>query len=276
MTISLESAAAGRVVDHGDKAAQLQSSWRVVASAAGERLVLEWEGRESAVLSLAARADTRLGATSLPASCGLAAESKNGLLLDTRDLQGEEGARARLHLEYRERNARETDADVKNGLHSRNIGAEWVERQELIEHFLARMPKGTSEAFDPTLFQAWLNEQDPQTRIAYAVSAGDGGDATELSGLTLAAAQRYAMGVQYAARQMLQVVVRETWRVPPEIDAKCNIVLKSGIPEEHRPEFKVKNLDGKFAWMRSRDAMRPTGTGFYDRTVAVCQMKRTP
>ncbi len=260
------------VQTYGEDGAQLQSSWRLAESAAGERLVLEWRGPEAAVLDLASGADAQMGSTELPESSGLSVASDNGIILEERELSGDDGAAACFRAVFRARNERETDQDVAAGLQSRSVGAQWVERQELLEHFMARLPERDGGAFNPGLFQAWLSESDPGVRIAYQVRTGDE-DPVSLedsdadgSKLTLAAAQRYAMGVQYAARQMIQVVVRESWRKPPDIDARCNVII-DGIPAEHRPEFKVANFDGRFAWMRARDEVTPAGPLLYSRTV---------
>lgn len=258
---------------HGATDAQLQSSWRLVATAAGERIVLEWEGPEGAVMDLAGDDAAQFGSTELPDSSGLSASADHGIILDARELSGSDAAHARFHAEFRARNERETDEDVRKGLQSRDIGAQWIERQELIEHFMARC-KSESGAFNAPLFQAWLSEADPAARMAYQITAADGSlvslddEGADGSKLTLGAAQRYAMGVQYAARQMMQVVVDETWRVPPDIDAACNVILDEGIPEKHRPLFDIANWDGKFTWMRARDEVKPAGPLFYRRRVA--------
>lgn len=279
MTITLDDASEN-IRHYGSKRAEVQSAWQLVESDAGERFVVELEGCESVIASVAGSSDAKFGSTRLPGEVGISVGADNGIILEVVKLSGEDGGLATLHLEYRARNSRERESDVKAGLQSRDIGAQWVERQELLEHYMARLPSRQDGKFNAALFQAWLSEEDPSARMDYSVT-GEGGEKVSLGGgggdggggggnrgstLTLAAAQRYAMGVQYAARQMLQVVVRETWRVPPDIDAKCNVII-DGIPQEHRPEFAVANFDGKFAWMRSRDEVKPAGPRLYARTV---------
>lgn len=257
----------------------LQPSFRLSTTAAGPRLRLEWHGSADKLLELQ-QSDPALqpGSIALPSSCGISSAGSEKIILESTDLSGEEGATATLVAEYRKRNKRETDEDVAAGLQSRDIGARWIERQELLEHFLARRKtSGDEVAFNGALFALWLQEADPSAKIAFGVTRGPDDivslDNTTESGnwtgsqLTKAAAQRFAMGVQYASKRMMQVEVKETWREPPEIDAKCNVILQGGIPEKHRPLYKIVHFDGKMSWMRAADGATPIQGSLFRRTV---------
>lgn len=253
----------------------LQPSFRLATTAAGPRLRLEWHGSADKLLELQ-QSDPALkpGSIALPSSCGISAAGSEKIILESTDLSGEEGATATLVAEYRKRNKRETDEDVAAGLQSRNIGARWIERQELLEHFLARrQSKGDEGTFNGALFALWLQEANPAAKLAFSVSMTDGTivalDDTDDDGsqLTKAAAQRFAMGIQYASQRMMQVEVNETWREPPEIDAKCNVIIQGGIPEKHRPLYKIAHFDGKMTWMRAVDGAAPIQGSLFRRTV---------
>ncbi len=257
----------------------LQPSFRLSTTAAGPRIRLEWHGSADKLLELQ-QSDPALqpGSIALPSSCGISSAGSEKIILESTDLSGEEGATATLVAEYRKRNKRETDEDVAAGLQSRDIGARWIERQELLEHFLARrQTKGDEGTFNGALFALWLQEADPSAKIAFRVTRGMD-DAVDLdnsdegfgwagSPLTKAAAQRFAMGIQYASQRMMQVEVNETWREPPEIDAKCNVIVQGWIPEKHRPLYKVAHFDGKMTWMRAADGATPIRGSLFRRTV---------
>lgn len=253
-----------------------QPEWRVSRTAAGLRISLSWFGADKALMALL-DSDLAPGATGLPASCGFTLGGGTKIILETAELSGEEGDTATLRAEYRERNDRETDEDVAAGLQSRRVGMAWVERQETIEHYVARVKTAESGVFNGALFALWLQEGDPAAKAAYKVTRGDGdlvalGNTSEEgewkgSKSTLGAAQRFAMGVQYASRHMLQVVVEETWRVPPAVDARCNVVLPYGIPENHRPLGTLAHFSGRFTWMRVSDGAVPVEGNLHRRTV---------
>lgn len=254
---------------------ELQPSFSVVNTPGGPRFRFEWCGDADKLLEMQLGDETlQPGSTSFPASSGLSAGNWL-VILENTDLQGEEGASATLRAEYRRRNKRETDEDVAAGLQSRDIGARWIERQEVLEHYLSR--KAAADAagsqFNGTLFALWLQEANPEAKLAFSVTQADGTavalDDTDAGGsaLTKAAAQRFAMGVQYASQRMLQVEVSETWRKPPDIDAACNVILAKGIPQNHKPLFSVKNFDGKFKWMRATDSVLPLGGAHFRRQV---------
>lgn len=254
---------------------ELQPSFSVVNTPAGPRFRFEWCGDADKLLEMQL-GDEMLqpGSISFPTSSGISAGNW-WVILENTDLQGEEGASATLRAEYRRRNKRETDEDVAAGLQSRDIGARWIERQEVLEHYLSR--KAAADAagsqFNGTLFALWLQEADPEAKMDFSVTQADGTvvalDDTDAGGsdLTKAAAQRFAMGVQYASQRILQVEVSETWRTPPDIDAQCNVILATGIPEKHKPLFKVVNFEGKFAWMRAADSVLPLGGSQFRRQV---------
>lgn len=252
-----------------------QPGWRIADTAAGRRVFLEWSG-DAATLAELQESGLKPGATALPASCGV---SLGGLkiILENSDLAGEEGGMATLRAEFRERNERETDSDVAAGLQSRRVGMSWVERQETIEHYVARIDTAASGKFNGALFALWLQEPDPEAKAAFKVTRGDGtqvslGNTTETddawkgSASTLGAAQRFAMGVQYASRHMLQVTAEETWRTPPAVDALCNVVLPDGIPPEHRPLGTLAHFSGRFTWMRVSDGAVPAEGKLHRRT----------
>lgn len=253
----------------------LQPRWRVTNGENGPRLVLEWEGGADALLALSETDALRPGAIDLPAGCGVRRPSGR-IILDEVEIDGEEADTATLRAVYRKRNARETDEDVAAGLHRRTISARWVERQEVIEHWAAR--RATDEdPFNGALFALWLQEADPAAKVALKVTRGeddlvaldndDEEDEWAGSDLTKAVAQRYALGVQYAGQAMLQVEVAERWRKPPKLDGRCNVRLPQGIPAHHRPLFVMRNVDGKFAWIRHMDAVAQTGEESFERSV---------
>lgn len=252
----------------------LQPSFRLSTTAAGPRLRLEWHGSADKLLELQ-QSDPALqpGSIALPSSCGISSAGSEKIILESTDLSGEEGATATLVAEYRKRNKRETDEDVAAGLQSRDIGARWIERQELLEHFISRMSSSGRGTFNGSLFALWLQEADPDAKLSYKVTKSDYStvslDDVDEGGsqLTMAAAQRFAMGVQYASLRMMQIEVNETWRNPPTIDAKCNVILKGGLPAKHTPLYKVANSAGKLTWMRASDGAVPIQGSLFRRTV---------
>lgn len=253
----------------------LQPRWRVANGDGGLRLVLEWEAGCEALLALSETPALQPGAIALPAGCGVRNPTEK-IILDEVEIDGEEGDAATLRAVYRRRNARETDGDVADGLHRRNVSARWVERQEVIEHWAAR--RATAEnPFNGTLFALWLQEADPAAKVALQVTRGEGdlvsldntdeADDWKGSDLTKAVAERYALGVQYAAQAMLQVEVAERWRKPPKLDGRCNVRLPSGIPSHHRPLFGMNKVDGRFEWIRHIDSVSQVGESSFDRQV---------
>lgn len=254
----------------------LQPRWRATAGGEGAGFALEWEAGEETVLELSLRPDLKPGAIALPAGCGVRPPSRK-IILDAVEIDGEEGGVATLRATYRFRNARETDGDVADGLHRRTVSGRWVERQETIEHWAARAATDENP-FNGTLFALWLQEADPAAKVALSVTRGEGdlvalgnGDETDDawrgSDLTKGVAQRYALGVQYAAMSMFQVEVSENWRTPPTMCGRCNVRLPRGIPAEHRPLFRMDGVDGKFSWMRAADAVTQRGAESFDRAV---------
>ena len=257
-------------------ALMLQPRWRATGGGAGAGFALEWEAGEETVLGLSLRPDLQPGAIALPAGCGVRPPARR-IILDEVEIDGEEGGVATLRATYRFRNARETDEDVADGLHRRTVSGRWVERQETIEHWAARAATGENP-FNGTLFALWLQEADPAAKAALSVTRGEDdlvalGNTDETdrdwrgSDLTKAVAQRYALGVQYAAMSMFQVEVSENWRTPPTMCGRCNVRLPRGIPANHRPLFRMEGVDGKFSWMRSADIVVQRGAESFDRTV---------
>lgn len=248
------------VTRQGSVAAALQATWRLSASAAGERLFITLRGPAETVSDLSTDADYRPGATSLPAAVtGLAVTGD--IICESAELQVEPGAMASLTLVYRERNARERTTDCEAGLLSRVISSRWVERQEMLEHFMARK----SSDFDATAFAAWLNEPDAAVKASHSYT-NESGTVVALENDTLAAAERFDMGVQYAALFMLQIEVSELWNGPVNTSAACNSVI-SAIPAEHRPLFSVDGLEGHFSFMRVCDSVQHRGENLHARTV---------
>ena len=259
-----------KIERHGAAGPKLQARWRFSSGDGGERLVVQLRGAVEEIVE-----NTKgPGSVSLPA--GIPLTTSKDIICDTCDVEGEEGGYATLTLAYRLRNARETTADVLAGLHRRDVSARWVERQETIEHWAAREispaaaegasgSEGESAAgFDGALFQAWLSEPDAAARLAYKVVAAD--EEIELGGLTKAVAERYAMGVQYAAVHMMQVEVDEVWRETPPVSGKCNVRIP-GIPQNHKPLFGLDGFKDRFTFVRALDGVRSTGGGWFARRV---------
>ncbi len=253
----------------GKDAPNLQSRWRFTEGESRIGIVVQLRGNASDILS----GRHRVGETELPSGVSLSTNGK--IILDDVNIEGEDGGMATETLTYRFRNIREPDSDVADGLQKRVIGTRWIERQEVIEHWAARQKEGGHGKFKAALFQAWLAEQDPATRLAYGVNLGDGGepvaldDSSQGSALTKAVAQRYAMGVQYAGNRMLQIEVSETWREPPSVSGVCNVRI-TAIPENHRPWFKIENVDGRFDFVRCADMVTPAGALFARKVVYLC------
>ena len=150
----------------------LQPSFRVSNTAAGIRVSIEWAGAVDSLLELMdSERGLQPGATSLPASCGVSLGGRR-IILETAEISGEEGGTAAIRAEYRERNERETDDDVADGLQSRRVGMRWVERQETLEHYVARVKTDESGTFNGALFALWLQEPDPEAKAAFWMAAG--------------------------------------------------------------------------------------------------------
>lgn len=252
----------------GDDAPHFQTRWRFTEGDSRIGLVVQLRGKSSEILA----GRHRVGETELPRDVSLATTGK--VILDDVSIEGEDGGMAVETLTYRFRTIREPDSDVADGLQRRVIGSRWIERQEVIEHWAARQKENGHGEFKPALFQAWLAEQDPATRLAYSVNVGADepvalDDSDQGSPLTKAVAQRYAMGVQYAGNRMLQIEVSETWRTPPSVSGVCNVRISS-IPDNHRPWFTIDNFDGKFDFVRCADMVTPTGALFARKIVYLC------
>ena len=253
----------------------LQADFSLSLNAGTRSLVLSVSGPREKVVALAASAAYDIGAMSLPPEAGsIALRGGVKIILDDVSVSGAPGAVATLRATFRQRTVRETDADVEKGLQSRTISCQWIERQEFIEHWAARKASA-ARPFNASLFAAWMQEADPAAKAEYKVTrgAGDlvalddgsGSGAWKGSQFTKAVAQRYAMGVQYAAVHQLQVVVREQWRTAPQISAKCNVII-CVVPAEHRPINAIEGFDD-FTWMLVGDSVENRVGGLFERTV---------
>lgn len=235
----------------GQPAWHVQSDVRKTASArGGDAWLVRLRGTRAEILQVEKRLYP--GCTYIP---GDAADwiGDAPVRLDDSDLQGADGGFAELTLRYVRRNAREADVGGRDGLVSRDVQYQPCERQETLEHFLAR--KGS---LDLALLDAWRNEPDPAAKAAFRVSGADGGAPAELSGLTLKAAQRLALGIEYVPAEQDQVVVEEVYRLRPEgVDLTPNVVLRSGLPEKHRPDFGAAG--GSRHWMRKSVTVESPG-----------------
>lgn len=259
---------------HGESAPTLQAHWRFTSGDGGERLLVQLRGAIEKIMEN----DRGPGSITLPA--GIPLTTSRDIICDSCEVEGDVGGYANLNLVYRLRNIRETNEDVLAGLHRRDISARWVERQETIEHWAARkispdvsMPASGSggesdhkseHKFDGALFQAWISEPDAEARLAYKVVTA--AEEIELGGITKAVAERYAMGVQYAAVHMMQVEVDEVWRKTPPVAGRCNVRIPA-IPQNHKPLFGLADFKDKFTFVRALDGARPTGGGWFARHV---------
>lgn len=252
---------AENLVPIGTGETKLQATWSARLFSETPTFSLEVSGPRKAVVDLAVACHR--SPASLPAGfpCAYFGDGDKIVLADL-TVRGDNGAMATLTAVYRRRNERETDADVALGLRSRTISARWIERQEMIEHYAARLARSRGFSFDAELFALWLDEPDPVLKKAYKVAVGE--EEVELEGGTKAVAQRYAMGVQYAAMRMMQVEVAETWTKPPAIrSAVANAVLAGGPPAEHRPLFRLAETGGiAMTWMQLADGVTHNADGF--------------
>ena len=236
----------------------LQSSWRFASGAAGDRLVLTLRLRANELGSVID--ECRAGITDIP-NYALPISASGKIICESTDVQFEAGGMATVTLTYRERNERETDADCAKGLLSRTISTRWVERQEMLEHFMARK----SDEFDAAAFAAWMEEPNPVRKAAHSY-ADETGEVVALEGDTLAAAERFDMGVQYASLYMLQIEVNELWSTPVDTSAQCNRIINA-IPEEHKPLFGIDGLEDYLHYIRCADSVQHRGANLYARTV---------
>ncbi len=253
----------------------LQADFSLSRNAGARSLVLSVSGPREKVVALAASAAYDIGATILPPEAGsIALRGGVKIILDDVSVSGAPGAVATLRATFRQRTVRETDADVEKGLQSRTISCQWIERQEFIEHWAARKASA-DKPFNASLFAAWMQEADPAAKAEYKVTRGvgdlvsldsdSGSGAWRGSAFTKAVAQRYAMGVQYAAVHQLQVVVREQWRTAPKLSVKCNVIVNA-VPPEHRPINAIDGFD-TFTWMLAGDNVENRVGGLFERTV---------
>lgn len=270
----------------GDGPGLLQPTMRTTRNASGLQIVLEWMGNYATLATFQGTADCLPGAITLPQSLTLVDNAIKIKLIDS-ELMGDDAFTGVLRNTYIQRNARETDDDMTAGLISRVVSMQWIERQEQIELFAARLPEATAGTFNPTLLEMWRAEECADVKAAFRVrlfteDSGrriynktvelDNSD-TEIpaslvgSALTKAIAQRIAQGVEYAGRNNIQVVANEVWRVTPTLAYQCNEILPDGIPTTHQPLFSMPVPAGTTtSWMRMSDFCMQTDAGAYQRT----------
>ena len=267
----------------------LQPSVHSTRNTAGYQLTLEWEGDYAVLAAFQGTAACAAGAITLPQSLTLVDGAVKIKLIDS-DLAGDVGFTGLLRNTYVLRNDREIDVDMNAGLVSRQISMQWIERQEQIELFAARLNDEALGTFNPVLLEMWRNEEcadvkaEFNVRLFTEVSEGgtraylktvaldnnDGEIPVSLKGslLTKAVAQRIAQGVEYVGKNNIQIVAAEIWRVAPTLEYQCNQILTSGIPEIHRPLFHMPVPTGTtFSWMRMSDFCSQTDAGAYARTI---------
>lgn len=270
----------------------LQPTIESSRTAAGLQITLEWAGDYATLASFQAGASCTPGAIALPQSLALVDANVKIKLVDS-TLRLEEGGAGTLRNTYAERTVRETDADMALGLISRTASCQWIERQEQIEHFAARLEDNSLGQFNPTLLELWRNEEAADLKANFKVrlyvddAAGnrtylktvdlDNSDTTidaklKGSALTKAVAQRVAQGVEYASRYIIQVVAKEVWRVPPTISSACNTIL-TGLPAAHVPLFGLNPaIAGTVTWMLVMDYCEQADAGSYHRTTVYMGM----
>lgn len=279
----------------GEAAGLLQPTVETVRGPGGFQLALEWEGDYGSLASFQAGPWCEPGCPGLPGGLSML-DAGEAIKLESSTLRLEEGYTGVLRNTYVKRTERETDADMVAGLVSRTSSMQWVERQEQIEHFAARIPDGEMGRFNPTLLEMWRAEECADVKAEFKVRlytedsdglrtyadtvALDNADAAlseQLRGsaLTKAIAQRIAQGVEYAGSHMLQVVVREVWRKPPMLTHQCNAVLPQGIPLNHAPLFTLSSAVGEIKWMRLSDDCEQTEAGAYLRSVVYLGLPTT-
>lgn len=261
----------------------LQPEIRSSITASGLQITLEWEGKWDVLATFQATASCKAGAITLPQSLTLADASIKIKLLES-ELIGDVGYTGRLRNTYVQRNDREIDADMTAGLVSRTIGMQWVERQEQIELYAARLTDASLGVFNPVLLEMWRLEECADVKAEFKVRlfteedgvstylktvALDHADATvptSLLGSTLtkAVAQRIAQGVEYGGRNNIQIVANEVWRIPPTLEYQCNEILTAGIPIIHTPLFTMPSSTTT-KWMRLSDYCTPMDSGSYNR-----------
>ena len=227
----------------GTPAAHVQADVRKSSSArGGECWTVRLRGTEAEV-----RAEEELyrpGATTYPDECADFFGDAE-VRVDTADMQGAEGGMAELVLQYVRRNAKEGDVSP-DGVLSRDVQFQAYERQETLEHFLAR---AEGSDLDLALLDAWREEPDPALKAAFKVDLGES-DPEELDGWTLKAAQRLALGIEYVSMQQAQVVVEELRATRPEgVDLRPNIIVGRNLPDNHTPDFGADGT-GAYHWMR--------------------------
>lgn len=276
----------------GSSPGQLQPTIETSRTAAGLQIVLEWAGDYATLATFQSGASCTPGAIALPQSLALVDANIKIKLVDS-VLRLEEGGSGVLRNVYQQRTDRETDADMAAGLISRTASCQWIERQEQIEHFAARITDETKGVFNPTLLELWRNEDAAdvkanfQTRLYVDDAAGnrtylktvalDNADETidvklKGSALTKAVAQRVAQGVEYASRYIVQVVAKEVWRLPPTISSACHKIL-SGLPTAHVPLFGLDpTIAGTVVWMLVMDFCDQADAGSYHRTTVYMGM----
>ena len=226
----------------GTPAAHVQADVKKSSSArGGECWTVRLRGTEAEVR--AAEREYRPGATNYPHECADWFGDAE-VRVDTADMDGAEGGMAELVVRYVRRNAKEGDVSP-DGLLSRDVQFQPYERQETLEHFLARKP---GSDLDLALLDAWRDEPDPALKAAFKVDLGES-EPEELDGWTLKAAQRLALGIEYVSMQQAQVVVEELYATRPEsVDLTPNVIVGRDLPEKHAPDFGATG--GAYHWMR--------------------------
>lgn len=226
----------------GTRAAHVQADVSKSSSArGGECWTVRLRGTEAEVR--AEEETYRPGATGYPGECADYFGDAE-VRVDSADMQGAEGGLAELVLRYVRRNAKEGDVSP-GGVLSRDVQFQAYERQETLEHFLAR---AEGSDLDLALLDAWREEPDPALKAAFKVDTG-GGEPEALDGWTLKAAQRLALGIEYVSMQQAQVVVEELRATRPEgVDLTPNVIIGQSLPENHRPDFGAGG--GEYHWMR--------------------------
>ena len=208
---------------------------------AGECWTVRMRGTEDEVR--AAEGEYRPGATTYPYECA-AWFGDAEVRVDSADMTGSEGGMADLVVRYVRRNAKEGDVSP-DGVIARDVQFQSYERQETLEHFLAR---AEGSDLDLALLDAWREEPDPALKAAFKVNLG-GEEPEELKTWTLKAAQRLAIGVEYVSMQQAQVVVEELRATRPEgIDIRTNVIVGRELPANHRPDYGATG--GAYHWMR--------------------------
>lgn len=245
----------------------------------GLQIVLEWKGDYAVLAQFQAGDWCTPGCPGLPDGLAMV-DPAVPVKLETSVLALEEGYEGVLRNTYVMRTSKEPEAELQAGLVARTSSMQWVERQEQLEHFAARKTDADLGAFNPVLVEMWRAEEVAAIKQAFQVrlytdNAGTReydqtvslDDATVGgSAITKAVAERIAQGVEYAGQNMLQVIVREVWRIPPALAYACNTVLPQGIPAPHQPLFTLSDFE-QISWMRMSDNCDQVDAAAYIRTI---------